>query len=127
MGGVGGCAVSLPAPLEVLKRRRPWPQIPQQRFQAAWLQNPILKGIPESGHFLLDDPSKQDGEQIRPQGFQKGSQAAREEGRVGGDPAGPPGAEESTRVSRSKAAEGHLPRALGEKQPPRDPESPAQS
>ena len=57
---------ALPVQLKVLERRRPWQKIPQQRFQAEWLQNPILKGIPESGHFLWDDPSKQDGGQIRP-------------------------------------------------------------
>lgn len=42
--------VALPIQLKVLEWRRPWQKIPQQRFQAEWLQNPILKGLPESGH-----------------------------------------------------------------------------
>lgn len=37
-------------------------KIPQQKVPSRVTQNPILTGISESGHFLLDDPSKQDGE-----------------------------------------------------------------
>lgn len=59
------------------------------------------------GHFLLDDPRKQDGKEIRPQGSEKGSQAALEVARAGGGPGRPPGAEAAPLPrSLSKAQEG---------------------
>ena len=74
--------------------------------------------------FLVDDPSKQDGEGTRPESLQKGSQQAlyNGESRVGGTQVGRLGHSSAWEPERlSKASEGHFLGGSGRRQPLRDP------